>query len=828
MSDDSYRRPPPLPPRLPLKPPRLENVRPGVERPQTRPHTTGIPAVPPPLAPRPVPGQIVASPAADLAPPPIGQHSRSAPVRQRRPLLIGVTVLLMLAVLGFAGASAYLVLKPPTAYLTQEVIAQVKARTGRDLTVGGPVRLKVFPRFVLSAQDVSLSTAPNMTGEPLATIAELDLQLRLLPLLWRQIEIDGVTMRRPVIDLRTDAAGRRSWDFAALDQPRLIQYADAGAQPQPGDASATLKDFVENASDPSNPSPQSKARLLRLEKLRLGDLRIEDGTIRSSDARTGVKREASAVAASVSFESLASPVLAKGRLTYLAQPLAFDFKLSSIKALVEDRAAKLEVSITGQPGEFSYDGTVTTRSAMELEGGINAKVPSLKALAAWLWQPLPEADGYGPLSVDGKIRTAENTVSLADVRIALDDHTATGLLALDVSGARPRITANLRFSALDINRYLPDPGAGAATSPNQPGSVRPAAAPTVAPGGPAVGNSPVSIEDTISRGGPKVKGYTRRAGWSSDRIPIEALGLADVDARLFAGRLRYHDIETTATSATVTLRNRQLRLNFDDVQLYQGRGRGFIQVDGGAAVPVVGFNFGLEGAQIAGLLKDAAGIELLQGKAKLSLAIGAQGASQAELIASSNGKADLTVTEGALGGYNISAGLRGLTKGSLAGFGMSPSEKTDFSEMAATFTVTNGVASSQDIRLTSPQIVVSGTGQVLLPQQSVDLVLKPKLTASLDGRGGTDAFTGIEVPLKVQGPWAQPSIRPDGGVLFKDPAKTIEAAKSVAKQLKDSGAAKKIGEALRGLVNKPTGDGGEGKTDTGKAKDFLNKLFNKD
>lgn len=805
------RKPPRDPLTPPPLPPRRDTIRPGVDRPEDRPRTLGR------QAPRPPPGPLPMSYERDPAP--VGRTSRSAPEPHRSGvgLALAATAFVVLATVG-AGA-AYLAFAPPIDMIRQQVIAQVKAKTGRELTIAGPAGFAVFPELTLTLGGVTLSAPPGMGGPPLVTMAGLDASVRLWPLLQRQISVDKLVLRQPVFDLRVDASGKRSWDFADGSAVAPLQYAQAKV-PATGVPDA-IKDFVDNASDPDNPSPQVKAKLARLEELTLGDVRIDGGTVLYADARTGTNRQISALDARVGLKSLASPLDATGTLDYDGQAAAFDLKLASPKAILEDRPAKLAITLKAAALEAKYDGSVTVRATMDLEGDLTAKGPSLRALLRWLGHEMPPADGFGPVFVVGKLKTGATSYSLSEASLGLDSSTATGLVQIDTSGPRPRVTANLKINEIDLNRYTL--AAGTAVVPSKAAAIRPAGTAPAAAGGQT---PPKSIDDLLKgTSGPQVRGYTKRAGWSEEAIPLGALGMADADAKLSIGKLTYRDVKIGQSAVTIALKNKALRLTFDDVQLYEGHGRGIISIDSAPSVPVAGANLTVDGVAAQGLLKDVADFELLAGSARVTVAVGAQGASEAGLVQSANGKADFAFANGAIVGFNIPGAIRGLMQGKLSGFEKSPAEKTDFSELAASFTIANGVATNQDLRLVGPLLRVSGAGQIALPAQTVDYTMRPKLVASLQGQGATDALSGLEIPVRITGPWAKPQFMPDASGILKDPGKAIEAAKEIGKQLKDNPNVKQAGEALKGVIGKDAN--GQTTVDTTKAKDLLNKLFKK-
>jgi AsmA protein len=104
--------------------------------------------------------------------------------------------------------------------------------------------------------------------------------------------------------------------------------------------------------------------------------------------------------------------------------------------------------------------------------------------------------------------------------------------------------------------------------------------------------------------------------------------------------------------------------------------------------------------------------------------------------------------------------------------------------------------------LVGPLIRVTGAGAVKLGERTIDYTLKPKIVADARGQGGAIDIGGLEVPLKVQGPWEKPKFAPDLGGVLKDPNKAVDAIKEIGKQFKGKDAK----EVLRGLFG---GGGGQ-------------------
>ncbi len=153
------------------------------------------------------------------------------PSRSRvlRWLLVAPVALLALAAAAFGVALARFdpeVQKP-------RIAAAVEARTGRQLTLAGPVGLKfsLFPTVTL--EDVALANMPGGSRAEMARVGRVEAEFALLPLLSRRLELRRLALRAPDILLETDAEGRPNWAFAPRGGGAA---APAGAPPAPPSA----------------------------------------------------------------------------------------------------------------------------------------------------------------------------------------------------------------------------------------------------------------------------------------------------------------------------------------------------------------------------------------------------------------------------------------------------------------------------------------------------------------------------------------------------------------------------------------------------------------
>jgi uncharacterized protein involved in outer membrane biogenesis len=114
---------------------------------------------------------------------------------------------------------------------------RVKEATGRDLTIGGGVRLSLGlePKLVLN--DVHFGNAAWAKEKDLASVKQVEADVALLPLLQRRFEVIRLNLVDPVISLETGAGGKVNWEFGT-GAPAGPPIAAAGAG-----AASTLANF---------------------------------------------------------------------------------------------------------------------------------------------------------------------------------------------------------------------------------------------------------------------------------------------------------------------------------------------------------------------------------------------------------------------------------------------------------------------------------------------------------------------------------------------------------------------------------------------------------
>jgi len=198
----------------------------------------------------------------------------------------------------------------------------------------------------------------------------------------------------------------------------------------------------------------------------------------------------------------------------------------------------------------------------------------------------------------------------------------------------------------------------------------------------------------------------------------------------------------------------------------------------------------LANVAIGPLVKDMMGRDAIEGRGNVALDVTGAGSTLDAIKKSIGGTARLALRDGAVKGFNLTEALR-KTK---AAFGSKSAQqqpadaaqRTDFSELTASFAIKNGVARNDDLELKAPLIRLGGAGDIDIGNAQLNYVARATVVATSRGQGGADLdhLAGLTVPVKLTGPFDAPKYEIDYRSLATDAAKA-KAREKVKDKLRD-------------------------------------------
>jgi AsmA protein len=669
--------------------------------------------------------------------------------------------------------------------IKSEISRVVLAQTQRKLVIGGTPRLSVWPNVGISLQDVTLSE--HASDAAFLSLDAARVSVAVMPLLSRQVQVRALE----VDGLKATLIKRKDGSLNVAD---LIGQDAARIKGKPADGAQT-------ASEPLQLSVKS-IRLAHTQlswrdeqtgsRTDISNLSLSTGAVQANSAnqsasvnkllltiagKTGgddFELKLDAPRLNLSQVHSSSDVLTlSAMLNGPARHASVNLSLSDVQGNAEQLSiANLAVKLDAKAGDSGVKGQLSSPVAVnvanqamslsKLFGSLDIANPAMPMKQVTL--PI-----QGALQVNGKAKSAA-----LDLSTQFDESRIVA--SFKVSQFSPLTLAfDLNIDKLNVDHYLPPKPAEAANAQTSGGAAK---------------DTPINLA--------ALKGLTAHGAVRIGTLQVSNLKLDNINAKidLAGGRL---DVAP-------------LSLN-----LYQGSANGSLNANAnGNAVTV---KQTLSGISINPLMKDLMNKDLLEGRGNVALDINTHGDTVGAMKKALGGTASLSLKDGAIKGINLAQTLRdakvklGVADSTQAA---NVSQKTDFSELTASFKIANGVAHNDDLAVKSPYIRMGGAGAIDVGAGQMNYLAKASVVNSDVGQGGADLgqLKGLTVPVRVSGPFEKLSFKIEWSAMLEDAAKAqVEAKKAELKakvdekvketQTKAADALKdKARDALKGLFGR--------------------------
>lgn len=321
---------------------------------------------------------------------------------------------------------------------------QVRAQTGRDLTLSGDVNLSFWPVLGLETGPVTFGNASWAGSEPMLSAESLAVGVEAAALISGDLRIKRVIADNPVLRLEL-SDGRGNWELSA-----------------PTSATST--------SASGGTAPQGQQGEVTLDHLKLTNARliyIENGATKFDFANVDL---------AASWPDVSAPLQVQAQMAVPGGEVDVDLKIQDLPAYASGSVTPLDLTMTAPGGQFGFVGRVNL--AGEMDGRLLAKSTNTERMLAAFGQPgvgLPlglgrEADVAGQMTY-----TSDDRISLRNMVALLDNNRLTGEADIVISDT-PQITARLDGGDLDLTHFNDAPssgGGGAAPPPDQGWSTTP-------------------------------------------------------------------------------------------------------------------------------------------------------------------------------------------------------------------------------------------------------------------------------------------------------------------------------------------------------------------
>ncbi len=293
-------------------------------------------------------------------------------------------------------------------------------------------------------------------------------------------------------------------------------------------------------------------------------------------------------------------------------------------------------------------------------------------------------------------------------------------------------------------------------------------------------------------------------------VDLSALKSINAKGRIQVGALEVRGLKLAEVNAQLNAQNGRVTVAPHSAKLYEGSISGEVTVD--ANKNHVSLKEQLQNVAVGPILRDFAQQDRLEGKGNITLDVTTAGQTVNAMKRALGGTAKVELRDGAIKGINLGEIIR---KGrSLFSGGGSQSaaqgqsaddktQKTDFSELSASFTIKNGVAHNEDLDAKSPLFRLGGAGDINIGTSSLDYLAKASIVATGQGQGGAerDRLAGLTVPVKLSGTFDDLKYQVDYRAMAGQAAKS-EVGEKIKERLEDKLKDEKVRDKLKGLLGR--------------------------
>ncbi len=712
--------------------------------------------------------------------------------------LITFIVLALLAVPFFIDVNDY---KP-------EISKAVYDATGRNMQIEH-IQLSAFPWVGVTLKNVQLENAPGFQHQHMLTIDTIDVQLELIPLLSKQIEVKRFLLDTPKIWLEQRGDASNNW-----------QDLQGSTSPKTTTTQSTIST--------NKPKPSTSSKLSSPIALNADLLQLKNGQVIWSNA-TNENLVISDIQLSIKDLQLTKPIQVALSAKLDKNPFKLDAEVGPIGDFNALDIKKLPVRLQFETQGFSLSPLSAwlpqlEDAQVEQFGDIKTAKVNLNVSLEQHKDSAIASSGNIEVQLKDKLNMAWKlnakalkSMHIQDLNLSINDtHVA------NISGNIKSITQSPSFEfrietsklqRIWLNHFSPSLQALYLNHPEPWQSIKLGALiagdadildirdlqlqlndeHVQASGNLAWGKAPdIQLRVTTNtlhldpwlpqdeqkqtaENTPKEQGHLAGNAVAKDNVEPDLTFLKPwyLSLQFSAKRIDVMNLQLDNLRLTLSAEKGVVRLNPLKFEIAGGRVSENFTLYTNTYPATWKESMALNSVAVQPVLKAVADFEKLSGTATLNTNLSGKGLLPENISKNLNGNGHFVFEDGQFEGVDIAKEVRKFKKQD------APSQNTtDFAQMQGSFRIHKGVLTNNDLYMASPLFRLTGKGKLYLDPLKLDYHVRPRLIESLAGQGGNKAERGIEVPLHISGPIddIQVSVEIDKDALLNSAAAINNAA----------------------------------------------------
>ncbi|MGR5207328.1 AsmA family protein [Vibrio sp. PNB23_22_7] len=661
------------------------------------------------------------------------------------------------------------------------IVEQVQKQTGLELVIEGDISWQFFPSIGFELGRTELRNPQGFSQPNLFKVDTVGVDVSVMPLLSKQLEIGNVTLDGAEFYLETLKDGSKNIDALTKAQSQQAEQFTEPTSVQTEGTQSSASDWTIN----------------------LAGVTISNGYVEIQDQQTGSDTKLSDISLNLSqfaFDHWTTADFGvKGEMndqTFTAQGKA-DFKLAkglvsyalkniNFYATYADEANKIESATIGLD-TFEFDKVNRLSYALkgdaggmklDMQGGgelivdkaiSKVQLNKLTLKSTFEGAALPQS----PMKVD-MASDLSFDLTKSHLSFVLENLTANAIVLdgkADVTlGDIPKIRFALHSPNIDADEFL-------GLNKQAPSSDKSASGGESAPVG--------------QEGEPD----------------LSALKVLDVKGDIKIDKFKAANAKMEAVKADFSINRGVFDLTSFNSKLYQGTITATAKLDARKSPATYSAKQSIKGVHVQPLLIDVANSDKLEGTGNIDVNVSGKSLTPTGMKKNLVGTVAINFTDGAVNGINVAQ----LIRENYARFkgqsleGTDEVKKTDFSAMTATMRLNKGVVYTDNLQAQSPLLRLRGKGSANYLNETVDFTISTSIVGSLEGQGGKniDELKDITIPINVSGKWAEPKFKLVFDDVLKQKAqKEIDrGVEKLTDKIKDEKTKEAVDSLLKNLFN---------------------------
>ena len=192
---------------------------------------------------------------------------------------------------------------------------------------------------------------------------------------------------------------------------------------------------------------------MRERVMSFSEIRITGGAVTIRDDTRNISERVTDIDMSLAWPAISKSFAATGRATWRDEPIDIGVTFGDFAATLRGERTGLKVRLAGAPMKFAFDGTMSTRPTLKVDGALSADAASLRRVVAWTGQKTLPVGGFERFSLKAQTNVVGGTIALTGANLELDGNPAEGVLTFATDG-RQTLQGTLAADSIDLTPYL--------------------------------------------------------------------------------------------------------------------------------------------------------------------------------------------------------------------------------------------------------------------------------------------------------------------------------------------------------------------------------------